>query len=358
MTHWKVGQSIIRIDILMKAIYFNEHGGSEVLQYGELPTPEPKPGEVLVKLEAAALNHVDLLVRDGLPGLQPPLPHILGSDGAGKVAALGEGVDSWEIGQRVVINGNICSEEDEFTRAGQENLCDSWELLGETIHGTYAQYVSIPAGNLVEVPHGFSARAAAAAALVYLTAWHSLVVRGNLQAGESVLVVGSSGGVNSASIQVAKHIGAKVIAVGSSPEKLAFAESLGADQLIDRSKEDWSKAAYLLTGKRGVDVVVDNVGSTFPLSMRAVRKGGRILNVGRTGGSQVEIDVRYIFGKQISIIGSTMGTRKDFAKVMGLVFDGSLQAIMDISFPLENAKEAQQRLEAGEQLGKITLDIA
>jgi NADPH:quinone reductase-like Zn-dependent oxidoreductase len=342
----------------MKAIYFSEHGGAEVLQYGELPTPEAKPGEVLVRLEAAALNHVDLLVRKGIPGLEPPLPHILGSDGAGVVASLGEGVESWETGQRVVINGNICLEEDEFTRAGQENLCDSWELLGETIHGTYAQYVSVPAGNLVEIPNGFSAKAAAASALVYLTAWHSLVVRGNLQAGESVLVVGSSGGVNSASIQVAKHIGAKVIAVGSNPEKLAFAESLGADELIDRSKEDWSKAAYKLTEKRGVDAVVDNVGSTFPLSMRAVRKGGRILNVGRTGGSQVEIDVRYIFGKQISIIGSTMGTRKDFAKVMKLVFDGSLETIMDKSFPLENAMEAHERLEAGKQLGKITLDIS
>jgi NADPH:quinone reductase-like Zn-dependent oxidoreductase len=342
----------------MKAIYFSEHGGAEVLQYGELPTPEAKPGEVLVRLEAAALNHVDLLVRKGIPGLEPPLPHILGSDGAGVVASLGEGVESWETGQRVVINGNICLEEDEFTRAGQENLCDSWELLGETIHGTYAQYVSVPAGNLVEIPNGFSAKAAAASALVYLTAWHSLVVRGNLQAGESVLVVGSSGGVNSASIQVAKHIGAKVIAVGSNPEKLAFAESLGADELIDRSKEDWSKAAYKLTEKRGVDAVVDNVGSTFPLSMRAVRKGGRILNVGRTGGSQVEIDVRYIFGKQISIIGSTMGTRKDFAEVMKLVFDGSLETIMDKSFPLENAMEAHERLEAGKQLGKITLDIS
>jgi len=169
--------------------------------------------------------------------------------------------------------------------------------------------------------------------------------------------VGSSGGVNSACIQIAKYLDAEVIAVGSSAEKLILAESLGADHLIDRSKEDWSKAAYILTNKRGVDLVVDNVGSTFPLSMRAARKGGRILNVGRTGGSRVEIDVRYIFGKHLSILGSTMGTIADFATVMELVFAGALQPVMDQSFPLKEASAAHARLEEGKQMGKITLDI-
>jgi NADPH:quinone reductase-like Zn-dependent oxidoreductase len=172
------------------------------------------------------------------------------------------------------------------------------------------------------------------------------------------LVVGASGGVNSASIQVAKYVGAEVFVVGSSAEKLEWAASLGADHLIDRSQEDWSKAAYTLTNKRGVDVVVDNVGSTFPLSMRAARKGGRILNVGRTGGAQVEINVAYIFGKHLSILGSTMGTRADFAEVMQLVFTGKLKSILDTSFPLQDARAAQERLEGGEQLGKITLDIS
>lgn len=342
----------------MKAVFFNSHGDLDQLEYGERPTPEPGPGEVLVRLHAAALNHVDLFVREGWPGLDLALPHIPGCDGAGEVAAVGEGVQGWRPGARVVINANICIEEDEFTRRGQENLCRSWELLGETVPGTYAEYVVVPAGNLLSVPENYPLEKAAAAALVYLTAWHSLVARGKLQAGETVLVVGSSGGVNSASIQIASYLGAEVFAVGSSPEKLKLAESLGAKHLIDRSKEDWSKAAYQLTNKRGVDVVVDNVGSTFPQSMRAARKGGRILNVGRTGASLVEINVAYIFNKHLSILGSTMGTRADFAEVMGLVFAGKLDPAIDKTYPLKEARAAQARLAAGKQMGKITLEIA
>lgn len=340
----------------MQAVYFQRHGGLDVLEYGELPSPQPGPREALVKLEAAALNHVDLFVRQGWPGIKLKYPHIPGADGAGTIAALGAGVVGWQVGQRVVINASLCLEEDEFTRRGQENRCRKWELLGETVPGTYAQYVAVPVVNLLEVPDGFSMEKAAAAALVYLTAWHSLVTRGGIQSGETVLVVGASGGVNAASIQIAKHLGAQVIAVGSNAHKLDFAKNLGADYLIDRSKEDWSKAAYLLTDKRGVDVVVDNVGSTFPLSMRVARKGGRILNVGRTGGSLVEIDVRYIFSKHLSILGSTMGTHADFAAVMALVFAGLLDPLVDKIFPLKEAARAQARLEAGEQLGKIVLE--
>jgi NADPH:quinone reductase-like Zn-dependent oxidoreductase len=341
----------------MKANYFDEYGGPEVLTYGDLTDPELGPGEVLVRLEASALNHVDLFVRSGIPGLEVDLPHILGSDGAGEIAALGKNVSGWEIGEKVVINASLCLEEDEFTCSGQENLCKSWELLGESVHGTYAEYVAVPAINVKRRPDHFSAVNAAAAALVYLTAWHSLATKGKVKEGETVLVLGASGGVNTACIQVAKYLGAKVIAVGSSSKKLELAESLGADQLINRSKENWSEAAYTLTNKRGVDVVVDNIGSTFPESMRAARNGGRILNVGRSGGTIVEIDVRYIFGKHLSIIGSTMGTNSDFHQVMDLVFEGKLQAIVDRSYPLKDAQEAHRRLESGEQMGKIILDV-
>jgi NADPH:quinone reductase-like Zn-dependent oxidoreductase len=341
----------------MKAVYFKEHGGPEVLQYGELPTPQPGAGQVLVRLRAAALNHADLFVRAGWPGLKLQLPHILGADGAGEVAAIGAGAERWKPGQRVVINASICMEEDEMTRSGRENLCRHWELLGETLPGTYAQYVLVPAGNLLEVPADFPFADAAAAALVYLTAWHSLVRRGQLLKGETVLIVGASGGVNTASIQIAKHLGAQIIVVGSDARKLELARSLGADQVIDRSKEDWSKAAYLLTDKRGVDIVVDNVGTTFPLSLRTLRKGGRLLTVGNTGAPKFEIDNRYIFSKHLSILGSTMGTYKDFADVMALVFAGNLKPVIDRSFPLADARLAHQRLEAGGQLGKIVLDI-
>ena len=342
----------------MKSVYFDKHGGPEVLQYGEMPMPEPGPGQALVKLEAAALNHADLFVRAGWPGLKIKLPHIPGADGAGEVAALGQGVKNWTVGQRVVIDASICLEEDEFTRSGQDNLCKHWHLLGETLPGTYAEYVTLPTVNLLEIPKDFPAQKAAAAALVFLTAWHSLVKRGKLQKGETVLIIGASGGVSTASIQVAQYLGAQVIVVGSGAEKLKLAGTLGADHLIDRSKEeDWSKTVYALSDKRGVDVVVDNVGITFPLSMRSLRKGGRLLTVGNTGGPKFEIDNRYIFAKHLSILGSTMGTRADFAEVMALVFAGKLKPVIDSSFPLKEARAAHERLEKGEQLGKILLEI-
>ncbi len=341
----------------MKAVFFRLHGGPEVLEYGELPDPQLPHGWVLVKLDAAGLNHADLFVRAGWPGFKLALPHVLGADGAGTIATLNAGVTGWKVGQRVVINASVCMEEDDFTHGGQENLCKHWELLGETLHGTYAEYVAVPAVNLLEIPDGFLADKAAAAALVFVTAWHSLVKRGKLQKGETVLIVGASGGVNTAAVQVAKYLGATVIVVGSDAEKLNLAESLGADYLIDRSKEDWSKAAYALTNKRGVDVVVDNVGTTFPLSMRALRKGGRLLTVGNTGGPKFEIDNRYIFSKHLSILGSTMGTRADFAEVMEQVYEGKLKPVIDTSFPLRDARAAHERLEAGNQMGKIMLQI-
>lgn len=342
----------------MKAVFFNQHGGPDVLQYGEQPQPMLQPGWVLVRVRAAALNHVDLFVRTGGPAHKLALPFIPGADGAGEIAVLGEGVSQWSIGQRVVINASVCLEEDEFTRSGQENLCRRWALIGEHLPGSYAEYVAVPAANLLEIPADYPYEKAAAAALVFLTAWHSLVKRGELQKGETVLVVGASGGVNTASILIAKYLGAQVLVVGSDPKKLAFAESLGADQLLDRSKDaDWSKTAYLATSKRGVDVVVDNVGSTFPLSLRALRKGGRLLTVGTTAGANVQINLAYLFAKHLSLLGSTMGTHQDFAEAMGLVFAGKLAPVIDRSYPLRDARLAQERLEAGEQMGKIVLDV-
>lgn len=342
----------------MQAVYYHEHGGVEVLTYGELPDPEPGPGEVRVRLQAAALNRLDLWVRQGWPGIDLEYPHIPGADGAGVVDALGEGVKDWKPGDRVVINSNLSCGKCSFCQAGEDNRCKNWALLGETVRGTYAEYVCVPKDNLLHMPDGFDPHQAAAAALVFHTAWHSLIRRGNLRPGERVLVVGASGGVNTASIQIAKLAGAIVYVVGSSREKLDLALRLGADEVIDRSQEEnWSKTVYRLSGKRGVDVVVDNVGTTFLLSMRAARKGGRILTVGNTGGARFEIDNRYMFGKHLSLLGSSMGTRVDFREVMGLIFRGKLQAVVHSSFPLAAAAQAQTLLEDGEQLGKITLAI-
>ncbi len=342
----------------MKAILFNEQGGLDVLQFTDYPTPEPGQGQVLVKLEVAALNRMDLWTRSGSSGIKVEFPHISGADGAGTIASLGEAVSDWKVGDRVVINANLGCGKCPACIAGQDNRCRNWHLLGETVRGTLAEYVVVPATNILLIPSGFDMRKAAAAALVFHTAWHSLIVRGALRPGESVLVIGASGGVNTASIQIARLAGATVYVVGSGAEKLKLAESLGADFLVDRTKEEnWSKAVYLLTGKRGVDVVVDNVGTTFPLSFRTAARGGRILTVGNSGGPIFEIDNRQIFAKHLSILGSSMGTRADFATVMELVFAGKLSPVLDRDFPLAEARAAEERLEKGLQLGKITLSI-
>ncbi|MFO3795885.1 MAG: alcohol dehydrogenase catalytic domain-containing protein [Anaerolineales bacterium] len=342
----------------MKAVLFYQHGGPEVLQYADFPTPQPKPGEVLVRLRAAALNRMDVMVRNGWPGLKLEFPHINGADGAGEVVALGEGVSEFQVGDRVVINANLGCGKCDFCLAGQDNLCRNWHLLGETVRGTYAEYVALPARQLYKLPADFDFHRAAAAALVYQTAWHSLIRRGGLRLGETVLIVGAGGGVNTASLQIAKLAGARVIVVGSNAWKLEKAEELGADVVIDRSKEeDWAKAVFLATGKRGVDVVVDNVGTTFMQSLRTLRKGGRLLTVGNSGGPRFEIDNRYIFARHLSIIGSTMSPLRDFIEVMNLVVAGKLQPVLDSTFPLREAAKAQERLWKGENFGKITLEI-
>ncbi len=340
----------------MKAILLHRHGGPEVLEYADFPTPQPGPGQVLIELKAAAMNRLDIWARNGWPGIQLEYPHILGADGAGVIRAIGESVTQFNVGDRVVINGNLSDGTCEYCIRGQDNLCLKWGLLGETARGTYAEYVVVSDRNVLALPPDFPFEAAAAASLVFLTAWHSLVTRGGLQAGESVLVVGAGGGVNTAAIQIAKYAGAKVYVVGSSAAKLAKAAQLGADILIDRSKEEWSKSIYQLTNRRGVDMVVDNVGAgTLPLSQRAVRKGGRILTVGNTGGPKFEFDNRYMFSRHIALIGSTMGTRSDFARVMSLVFDGKLKPVIDQTFALKEVRAAHERMARGENFGKIML---
>jgi NADPH:quinone reductase-like Zn-dependent oxidoreductase len=345
----------------MKAVLFRQHGGPDVLEYTDFPTPEPKQGEALVRLHAAALNRMDVMVRNGWPGLKLELPHINGADGAGEIVTFGEGTSetgSLNVGDHVVINANLGCGTCEFCLAGKDNMCLKWHLLGETVRGTYAEYVCLPIKQLYRLPQDFDFHAAAAAALVYQTAWHSLVTRGKLQKDEILLIVGAGGGVNTASIQIAKCIGTRVVVVGSDSKKLEIAASLGADILIDRSKErDWSKAVFLATNKRGVDAVVDNVGTTFVQSLRALRKGGRLLTVGNSGSPKFEIDNRYMFAKHLSIIGSTMSTLNEFKEVMDLIIAGTLRPVIDTTFPLKEAPSAQERLWRNENFGKITLDI-
>ncbi len=340
----------------MKAVLFHEHGGPDVLVYCDEDIPQPGPGEVLVELKAAALNRLDIWVRDGWPGIKLEYPHILGADGAGVVAALGTSVAAVQPGDRVAINPDLWCGSCPNCAYGLDNLCASWRLLGESVRGTYAQYLVVPERNLLLLPDAVSFEMAAAASLVYLTAWHSLITRGQLRAGESVVVVGAGGGVNSACIQIARLAGAKVYVVSADVKKLRRAETLGADILIDSSKEDWSHTIFKLTARRGADVVVDNVGAeTFFRSIRSARKGGRILTVGNTSGPKFELDNRYLFGKHLTIIGSSMGTHTDFLTVMALVFEGKLTPVIDSTFPLSEAQAAHRKLESGDCFGKIVL---
>jgi len=341
----------------MKALFFNQHGGPEVMQYGDLPDRKPGPGEALVRVRAVALNHLDLWVRRGGPAFEKlPKPHVGGADVAGIVAGYGEGATGPAIGTRVVIDPGVVTGEDEWTRRGEDSVSPHYHILGEDAWGGCAQYVTVPAVNLMPVPDHVDFAQAAAPPLVFLTAWRMLVKRAQVKAGETVAIVGAGGGVNSAAIQICKHLGATVYAITSTPEKMQKAKELGADHVINYKTEDWSKAIFLATNKRGVDVVVDNVGApTWTPSIRALARGGRLVNVGGTGGPVVEMDLRLVFRKHISLIGSTMGSHQDFRDVMSLIFAGKLKPVIDRVMPLSEGRAAHTLLERGEQFGKIVL---
>jgi NADPH:quinone reductase-like Zn-dependent oxidoreductase len=340
----------------MKALCFYEHGGPDVLRYDDVADPTPGKGQVLVEVKACALNRVDIFVMRGWPGLDLEMPHWGGADIAGVVAGLGEGVTGFETGSRVVVDHGINRVEDEFTRRGDHSMSPGYMIIGEHIRGGFARYVAAPAQNLVRMPDKIDFPEACAPLLVTLTAWRMLINRGKLRAGETVLVVGAGGGVNSVAIQIAKMAGATVYVVASNAEKAEKARELGADFVIDRSVSDWGKEVRRLTAKRGVDLVVDNVGAaTLNTSMAVVARGGRIVIVGSTSGPQVEIDIRNIFGKQISLIGSTMGTPKDFRDITRLLWSGRIKTIVGEVIALSEGRRGFEIMERGEMFGKIVL---
>lgn len=339
----------------MKAAYFDALGGPDVLVVGELPDPEPGPGDVIVEVEAAALNHLDLWVRRGLPGLNVALPHVGGSDFAGTISEVGRGVEDWRVGDRVTANPGLWCGECEWCLRGEHSLCERYHILGEHVAGALAERVRVPSGNLLRLPDDYPALHAAAAPLVFQTAWRALVGRARLRAGETVLVTGASGGVSTAAIQIARWLEARVIAVTSGPHVEAV-RALGADHVIDRETEDLSTAVSKLTERRGVDVALDSVGEkTWKSTVRSLARNGRLITYGATTGAEGCQDIRLVFWKQLQIIGSTMASHAEFVEVMGLVFDGSLEPVVDVVWPLERVGEAHERLEAGEAFGKIVL---
>jgi len=340
----------------MKAAIFEEFGGPEVLRVVEVERPVPGVGEVLVRVRAASLNHLDLWVRRGLP-IETTMPHIGGSDIAGEVVEVGEGVRGIGVGTRVVVDPSIGCGGCEWCRAGEVPLCPDYKIIGEHTQGGFAEYVVVPAANLLPIPDGFPYELAAAAPLVFLTAWRGLITRGRLRAGEDVLVTGASGGVATAAIQIAKYAGARVFAV-TTTENVERVRELGAEVVYDRTQVDFSREIWKDTGKRGVDLTLDSVGAaTWTGNLRALARGGRLVVYGATTGALAETDLRLLFWKQIELIGTTMSNRNEFETVMRLVFRGELKPVVDVVLPLEQIREAHERLEAGEQFGKVVIVV-
>ncbi|MGD8697809.1 MAG: zinc-binding dehydrogenase [Gemmatimonadales bacterium] len=342
----------------MKAAIFRQHGGPEVIEIADVPAPKPASGEVVVAVRAAALNHLDLWARRGLPGLELDFPHIGGSDFAGTITELGAGVEGPDVGDRVLANPSLWCGQCEWCRKGEESLCVHYRIIGEHIDGGFAEYVALPAKNVLTIPDDLSFEEAAAVPLVYQTAWRGLISRGRLRPGETVLITGGSGGVSTAAIQIAKLAGAYVFAVTAGADKASRLEELGADVVIDRAQAEFSKEVWNATERRGVDLAFDAVGeAVWPDLLRALARNGRLVTYGATTGPRGQVEIRLAFWKQLQIIGTTMSSRSEFEEVMGLVFQRELEPVIDVVCPLEEARQAHERLEAGAQFGKIVLTL-
>lgn len=339
----------------MTAIAFSEHGGPDVLKAIELPVPEPGPGEVRVRIKAVAVNHLDIWVRRGGPAFKLELPHRLGSDIVGELDAIGPGARG-TVGTKVVVQPGLSCMRCDACLGGHDNLCRHYRILGEHAQGGYAEYIVVPEVNIAPYPERLDFPQAAAAILPFLTAWQMLVHKARVQAGETILVHGAGSGIGVAAIQIAKLFGARVIATASSEAKLARARDLGADVGIDYTKQDFAAECRQLTGKRGVDAVIEHVGGdVFEKSIRAVRNGGRIVTCGATAGFHPAIDLRHIFFRQVEVLGSTMGSKADLLAVLGHVAAGRLNPVVHEILPLRQAADAHRLLEERKAFGKVVL---
>jgi NADPH:quinone reductase-like Zn-dependent oxidoreductase len=340
----------------MRAMVLREHGGPEVLHFEDVPLPMPGPGEVRVRVRAISVNHLDIWVRRGGPAFKLEYPHRLGSDVVGLIDAIGDGARG-DIGGKVVVQPGLSCMHCAQCLGGHDNLCRWYRILGENAQGGYAEYIVVPDTNLAPYPERLDYPQAAAAILPFLTAWQMVVHKGRVAPGDTVLVQGAGSGVGVAAIQIAKLFGARVITTASSEAKLARGKQLGADVCIDYTKQDFVAECRALTGKRGVDVVIEHVGGdVFAKSLRAVRNGGRIVTCGATAGFHPEIDLRQIFFRQVEVLGSTMGSKADLLVVLEHVAAGRLVPVVDRVLPLAQAGDAHNILERREAFGKVVLE--
>lgn len=338
----------------MRAARFHAHGGPDVLRYEEAPDPMPAAGEVLVRVRACALNHLDLYQRRGLERVTIPFPHISGADVSGEVVEAPGG--EFATGTRVLLQPGLSCGRCAACLSGLDNMCGRYDVLGYQSDGGYAELVRVPAVNVVPLPDHISFVDAAAFPLTFLTAWHMLVARARVTAGETVLVLAGASGVGQAAIQLGRLFGARVIATAGSEAKRARARELGADEVIDHYGADIAAEARRLTGKRGVDVVVEHVGqATWAKSVRALAPGGRLVTCGNTTGWDAAIDLRFLFSRQLGLLGSYMGTKAELLQASSLFFAGRLRPLVDAVMPLAEAAAAHRRLEAGEVSGKLVL---
>ena len=342
----------------MQAVRFHRHGGSEVLQYESAPDPVLRPGWVIVKVAACALNHLDLWQRRGLDRVRIPFPHISGADVAGTIVEIGAGVTGWAAGDRVMLQPGLSCGECEPCLAGRDNFCASYDVLGYQSSGGYAELTSVPAANLIRLPASIDFVTAAAFPLSFLTAWHMLLTRVGLSERDTVLVVAAGSGVGQASIQIAKAHRAVVITTAGSADKRDRARALGADHALDHHADDVVARVRELTRGRGVDLVIEHVGTaTWDRSVRCLARGGRLVTCGATTGHDAKLDLRHLFARQLTIMGSYMGGKPELLEAAKLFFSGALRPVIDRTFPLSEVAQAQQRLEASAQFGKIVLSI-
>jgi len=342
----------------MKAVYIEKHGGIDTLIFGERPDPQISDNDVLVRLKACALNHLDIWVRQGLPGVPIPLPHILGCEGAGVVEAVGKNVRHVKPGDPVLVAPGISCGECTYCVNGWDSACPQYKLLGFQVDGCYAELVKAPSRNVILISQKLSFEEWASIPLVFITAWHMLITRAELKPGETVLVQAAGSGIGIAAIQIAKITGATVITTAGSDEKLKKAKSLGADHGINYSKENVPERVHELTNKKGADVVFEHIGpDTWEGSIKSLAKLGRLVTCGATSGPKVELDLRFLFMRQFSILGSYMGGRHELDMVLGLVEAGKLKPVIDKTFPLKDARAAHEHMLDRKNFGKIILKI-